>query len=305
MVSSFPDAAERYDVIIVGAGPAGLSAALVLGRSRRRVLLLDDGGPRNLASRRAHGFFTQDGASPLALRELGLAQLRPYAVTFMSRHVTSADKVEGRFVVRTDAETWIGKKLLLATGMRDYEPEILGLRELVGCGVYHCPYCDGWEHRDLRLGSFGPREDGPESALALLTWSRDVALFTHGTPLAPSVRVKIEAYGVRIYESKVRSLEPGCGRLRAVHLMSGEAVPLDALFIHAGQEQRSPLIEGLGCELAPNRAALTGHRQRTRVDGLYIAGDAAVSVQSIAVAAAEGYVAAVSINRELRQDEFP
>ncbi|MGC4063925.1 MAG: NAD(P)/FAD-dependent oxidoreductase [Polyangiaceae bacterium] len=297
--------ATRFDVIIVGAGPAGLSAALVLGRSRRNVLLFDDGGPRNLAARRVHGFFTREDATPSELRELGLAQLRPYPVVFVERHITSARIEEGSFVVRADGDAWCARKLLLATGMRDFEPEIPGLRELVGRGVHHCPYCDGWENRDRRLGCIGPREDGPEGALGLLTWSHDVSLFTQGTVIEPAVHARLERHGVRIYEARIRALEPDGEGLRAVHLESGERVLLDALFVHAGQEQRSPLIEGFGCELAPNQAARTEHRQRTRTPGLYIAGDAAVSVQSVAVAAAEGYIAAVTINRELRQEQFP
>jgi thioredoxin reductase len=305
MVTPFLDPRTQFDVIVVGAGPAGLSAALVLGRSRRNVLLFDDGGPRNLAARRVHGFFTREAATPSELRTLGLAQLHPYSVTFIERHVTSAEIEAEGFVVHVDAHAWRSKKLLLATGMRDYEPEIAGLRDLVGRGVHHCPYCDGWEHRDCRLGCLGPHEDGADGALGLLTWSRDVTLFTHGTSVESSLHARLARYGVKIYESKVNALEGGEERLRAVHLDSGEVVPLDALFVHAGQEQRSPLIAGLGCELAPNQAARTEHRQRTRIPGLYIAGDAAVSVQSVAVAAAEGYIAAVSINRELRQEEFP
>jgi thioredoxin reductase len=295
---------QPYDAIIVGAGPAGLSAALVLGRCRRNVLVLDDGLPRNAAAREVRGFLTCDGMSPERLRELALEQLKPYRVTLVSAHVTSAAKQEGSFVVSALGEHWRGRRLLLATGVRDRWSEIPGVAELAGACVFQCPYCDGWEVRERDLGVYAPCPEAADVALGLRTWSSRVTLFTGGLALPDAERAKLERHGVRCYEAELAEVVADQGKLHGVRLSTGRVVRLEALFIHAGQEPRNVLAAQLGCRLEAQGTIDAGPRQQSNVPGLFIAGDLAVDIQAVAVAVADGYRAAVAINRELREEDF-
>lgn len=304
-VSSLHSIHDFFDVIIVGAGPAGLSGALVLGRCQRRVLLFDDGTARNAASRAVHGFFTRDGCSPADLQRIGFEQLRPYSVTIHRAHVSRASKVPGGFAVYADHTHWCGKKLLLATGVRDRELDVPGAAELTGAGVYQCPYCDGWEVRGRALGAYVPNHEAVEFALGMLTWSSDVALFTGGlVRLDRRARERLARHRIATYEAPVTAIAGEPGRLEAIVLASGERVRRDALFVHAGQTTHSKLAQELGCRVLPNGTIRAGDRQNTQIRGLYIAGDLATDVQAISVAVADGYKAGVAINRELREEQF-
>jgi thioredoxin reductase len=294
-----------YDVMIVGAGPAGLSAALVLGRARERVLVLDDGQPRNKRAQHSHGFYSRDGAPPEQLRREALEQLAPYAVRFESAHVTSVQRIEDGFELASEHQRWRGRKLLIATGMQEHDSNIGGIVDNLGAGVFCCPYCDGWELQDLALGGLATGPGADEYALALLSWSDRVTLFTHGcAPLTDRDREKLRRYGVRICEQPIDRVVGGADcRLRGVQLVDGSLVEVDALFLHAGAYQHSPLARAAGCEVIREADAIkTYGPQKTNIEGLYVAGDAAAHVSSIAVAVADGYRAALAIHTELRRE---
>jgi thioredoxin reductase len=304
MSSNTGAADEIFDVIIVGGGPAGLSGALVLGRCRRRVLLLDEGLQRNAASAATHGFFTRDGAMPAALYEAGREQLTAYDVHHGRVHVERVQLRDGIFTVSGDGQQWHSRKLLLATGVRDRWLESPGAEALAGVGVYQCPYCDGWEVRDRALGLYAPTDDAADVALGLKAWSDRVSLFTNGRKLAPEQRARLERHQVRMHESRVLGLIHGGGRLQGLRLEGNEQVAVDALFVHAGQESRSRLAEQLGCPTKSDGRISVGQHQDTPVHGLYVAGDLSAPLQAIAIAVAEGYKAGVYINRELREEAF-
>jgi thioredoxin reductase len=296
--------ADAYDVIIVGAGPAGLSAALVLGRCRERVLVLDDGQPRNKRSRSVHGFYTRDGTPPETLRAEALQQLQPYDVQVESVHVAEVRRCDDRFEVASDHHRWIGRKLLLATGLYEIDSQIPGVADNIGAGVFCCPYCDGWEVRDLSLGGLVTGAGAAEFGLALLSWSARVTLFTNGeAPLKEDERARLARNRVKVVENPiVRVLEGHAGRLKGLQLDDGSRVEVDALFLHAGQHQHSTLAHALGCEAADEATIKTRGHQHTNVPGVYVAGDAAAHVNSIAIAVADGYKAALAIHTELRRE---
>lgn len=296
---------SHYDAVIVGGGPAGLSAALTLGRCRRRVLVCDAGQPRNASAAAAHGYLTRDGIAPLELLAIGREQLRPYGVEFRRVEVTDAACVADGFDVELEGGTRLRtRKLLLATGVVDHLPNIAGLRELYGRSVHHCPYCDAWEVRDQPLAVYGRGDRGVGLAIALTTWSDDVALCTDGRVRLPSgAQEELDRFGIRVFQERITRLDGTNGILDRIVFASGDALPRRALFFNTGQQHRSPLAVRLGCQMNSRGVVRTRRLEESSVPGLYVAGDASRDVQSVVVAAAEGAKAAIAINKALLADE--
>lgn len=295
-----------YDAIIVGGGPAGLSAALVLGRCRRRVLVCDAGRPRNAASREMHGYLTRDGIRPDELLRLGREELEGYGVEFRKVEVVEAACLgkDGFRVVLHDGTRLDARKLLLATGVRDILPAIEGIEEFYGLGVHHCPYCDGWEHRDTVLVAYGRGRAGLGLAMSLRTWSERVVVCTDGRAyLGRRDLNRLGRNGVGLRQERVVRLEGEGGRLARLVFASGPPLDCGAMFFNTGQYQRSSLPTTLGCVFKKDGGVKHDHRQRTGVPGLYLAGDASRDVQFVIVAAAEGAKAATAINRELQDED--
>ena len=297
-----------YDVIIVGAGPAGLSAALVLGRCRRRVLVCDSGRPRNAASQALHGYLTRDGIAPVELLRIGRDQLRQYdTIDWQDAEVVEAEcRPDRRFrVALTDGREFASRKLLIATGVVDSLPEIDGFRDLFGRSVFHCPYCDGWELRDEPLAVYGRGARGLGLSLELIGWSRDIVLCTDGPPeIDADGRERLARNGIAVRQDRVDRLEGRDGRLERIVFARGDALPRRALFFTTGQTQQSRLALRLGCEFNEKGTVRTGKYEATHLPGLYVAGDASRAVQWVVVAAAEGAEAAFAINTDLLREDL-
>jgi thioredoxin reductase len=295
----------RYDCIIVGAGPAGLSAALMLGRCRRRVLVCDAGESRNARSKGLHNFLTRDGIAPLEFLRLARKEAEEYpTIEFLAAEVKDVRRTSGGFTVVLADRTELGaRKLLLATGVVDDLPDIDGLRPLYGTSVHHCPYCDGWEWRDQPIAIFGRGEEGAALALALTVWSDDLVLCTDGpNGLTRTQREQLERAGIAVREDEVVRLEGQRGWLSRVIFAEGEPLPRRALFLSSAQHQRSDLALRLGCRFTEKGAVNTGSCEATDVPGLYVAGDASKDAQFVIVAVAEGAEAGMAINKTLLKD---
>lgn len=296
-----------YDVIIVGGGPAGHSAALLLGRCRRRVLVCDSGQYRNAASRALHGYLSRDGIDPTDARRIACEQLRRYE-TVELRHVEVADaaRLGDRFeIALPDGTRLTARKLLLATGVVDLVPPIPGLEPLYGRSVFHCPYCDGWEMRDEPLAVYGRGRLGRGLALELTAWSDDLVLCTDGpAELHSADRERLARKGVAIREERIARLEGTGGALERIVFADGEVLARAALFFNTGQRQRSALPAKLGCAFTPSGDVWTGAYAASNVPGLYVAGDASRLVQLAIIAAAEGAEAAFAINTALLQEDL-
>ena len=294
---------ESYDVLIIGAGPAGLSGALVLGRARRKVCMIDSGHGRNERAPHAHGIFTRDGATPAELRRMGRAQLEPYDVTIHDDEVVSIDGSDGHFVARTrGGRVAEGRKLLLATGMRDRIPDRPGFKELLGRSVLVCPYCDGWENRDRRLAAFGPAKAAPELALSLRTWSDHVTCITPGERVSDEDRTALLRNGVVIHEDDVHHLDVDGETLKGIALASGVRIDCDVVFVKFGEEQAAPFVHQFDCQLTDNNTVCPREGERAGAPGVFVAGDASHDLQLVAIAISEGVKAACAINTELRKE---
>jgi thioredoxin reductase len=298
-----------YDVIIVGGGPAGLSAALVLGRCRRRVLVCDAATPRNAAAQAVHCFLTRDGTPPARLLRKAREEARGYGVRLLSARVVSARRdcspnpPPDPFEVTVESgKVYRARKLLLATGVVDVLPDVEGARDFYGRGVHHCPYCDGYEYRGKRLAAFGDGKAAAGLALSLRTWSGKVTACTNGADLSGEDTEQLARNGIALRTERVVRLE-GEDVLRRVVFASGPALGCDALFFNTDKVQQSDLAAQLDCPRTEWGQPRSTRKQRTDVPGLFLAGDADGEVQFAIVAAAEGATAAVVINSELQAED--
>lgn len=298
-----PAGAIDFDVIVIGAGPAGMSAALVLARCRHSVLVVDSGKPRNAAARGVHAYLTRDGISPLELRALGRQELRRYRVTVRAGEAVSAKGARGGFrVLLASGEALRSRGLVIATGVRDRIPDIPGLAPLYGKSVHHCPFCEGWEERDRPLAVYGKGKAGHGLALKLKAWSADVVLVSDGpSGLRSRPRRELEAEGIALLEERIAAVEGIRGRLRRIRFADGSTLERAAMFFATGHEQSCDLALQLGCSFTRSGAVRTGRGEKTCVPRLYVVGDASRDVQLSIFAAAEGVKAAVFLHAELDQ----
>jgi thioredoxin reductase len=283
---------QQLDAVVVGGGPAGLSAALALGRARRRVLVLDTGRPANIESSAIGGLLGQGGVAPVELRRAGREQLVDLpTVEVRDAAVVDADAApEGLGVRLCDGSELRTRTLVLAHGLSYEPPALPGIEPLWGRSVFHCPFCDGWEVRDRALAVHGNGPDAVRSALVVSGWSSDVVLLTDGPArLGDSGRGLLAAAGVRVREEPVRRLAGHEGRLDRIEFASGSAEERDALFVRTRREQPNGLAAALGCELTAGGTIVTDGDGRTAAPNVYAAGDAATErLRSVAAAIGTG-----------------
>jgi thioredoxin reductase len=266
-----------YDAVIVGGGPAGLSAALVLGRANKRVLVVDDGRPANAVSEGVGGLLGHDRVKPAELRESGRRQLEEHAAVEI-RHgaVEDAERVRDGFLVRaTGGPPVRTHAIVLAHGLRYDPPSLPGIEALWGRSVFHCAFCDGWEVRNRPLAFHGSGPDAVRSALVLAGWSNDVVLCTDGAP-DPGGAV-LAAAGVRVRTEPIARLSGEHGRLERIEFTHGPAERREALFVTTRRDQPNGLAAALGCELTDAGTIVADADGRTSVPGVYAAGDAATA----------------------------
>jgi thioredoxin reductase len=297
---------NEYDVVIVGGGAAGLSAALVLARARRRVLVVDSGDPRNAPAAHLHGFLSRDGLPPGDLLDAGRAEVLGYGGEVVNDLVTGAARHDSdRVVLELAGGRHVSaRRVLVATGLRDELPDIPGLRERWARDVLHCPYCHGWEVRDRRLGVLGSAS--PETvryAQIVRQWASDVLLFVPAGTLTGRQRSELAARDIGVVEGDVAAVVVTGGALSGVEMTDGRTVPRDALFVPPRFVPSSDLLIDLGCDLDDDGWVVMDSSGRTSVPGVWVAGNVANPRAQLITAAGEGSAAAIAINADLVDDE--
>jgi thioredoxin reductase len=281
-----------FDCLVVGAGPAGLSAALTLGRARRRVLVLDSGKPRNHAARAMHGVLGHDGLAPAELRSRGVEEVGRYGIEVRPAEVGEASVVDGG--IEVDGVT--ARTLILATGLLDATPDIEGFDAIYGISAHTCPYCDGWEHADQRIAVFAGGPAAEHVGPLLRQWSSDVIVFS------PDVSGDI---GVPVVPEPISRFVSDEGRLTAIELVDRDPIERDVLFFHVAMEPRSALARSLGCALNDAGFIVAAPEDRqTSVDRVYAAGNCADPMQNVPLAIADGARAGVAVNVRLVGEGF-
>lgn len=296
---------ETYDVVIVGAGAAGLSGALVLARARRRVAVVGSGAPRNAPAEHMHGFLSRDGMPPAELLAAGAEEAAGYGAEMISDSVVGAEPAgESQFALRLGGgATLRARRVLVATGLRDELPPLPGVRERWGRDVLHCPYCHGYEVRDQPIGVLGGPEPGAAAravhlALLLPQWSDDVVFFPNTMPLSDDDRAHLGARGVQVLEGSVSRLVVD-DRLRGVELDDGRAVPRTAMFVAPAFRANDDVLVALGCAFDDNGWVVTDATGRTSVPGVWAAGNVSNPAAQVISAAGAGSTAAIAINGDL------
>ncbi len=292
---------EVHDVVVVGAGAAGLNAALLLGRARRKVVVIDAGEPRNAPAAHMHGFLSRDGLPPATLLDLGRAEIARYGIPVLRGRVEQID--HGYYVRMAGGVVLKARRVLIATGLRDELPDIPGVRERWGRDLLHCPYCHAYEVRDQPLAVLGTHPGAVHQALLLRQWSDDVVFLPHTLDLTAQDREQLEARGLHLIEGEIKHLVVDDDRLRGIELADGRVVPRTAAFLFPRFVPHDELLTRLGCDKDDIGWVVTDRTGRTSVTGVWAAGNVIDPRAQVVAAAGMGSTAAFAINTDLLDED--
>ncbi len=297
---------DEYDVVVVGGGAAGLSAALVLARARRSVAVVDAGEPRNAPAAHMQGFLSRDGMPPGDLVAAGRDEVRGYGGDLVAGVVTEAiQDTAGLYrLLLADGGQLCARRLVVATGLRDELPDVAGVRERWGRDLLHCPYCHGYEVRDQQLGVLGGTPDAVQHALLLRQWSSDVLYLPHTDTVTADEREQLAARAVGIVEGQVSRLVVEQDQLYGLELDDGTIVPRTAVFVRPRLVPNAGLLTGLGCAADDTGWVATDRTGRTSVPGVWVAGNAGDPRAQVITAAGEGSAAAIAVNADLVAEDI-
>ncbi|WP_449622800.1 NAD(P)/FAD-dependent oxidoreductase, partial [Robertmurraya sp. Marseille-Q9965] len=295
---------DKFDCIVIGAGPAGLSAALTLGRARRKIALFDNGTNRNRVTQESHGFLTRDGIKPQEFKEIALKEIEAYPSVYISNETVieiNKDTEKNVFLVNTSNDnSYLTEKILLATGIQEEFP-LPQIRQYYGKSLFSCPYCDGWELRDKPLAIIAENDEHIiHMSKLVFNWSKDLIVFTNGQQLSNNVRNEFVGKKIKIYTEVIKSLHGDDGNLERIELVSGENILRSGGFVVPSFYRPNKFAEQLNSQVNENGGIITDGAGRTTVNGVYIAGETEMlGPSALMIAAADGSRAAFSINMDL------
>lgn len=297
---------NKFDVIIIGGSYAGLSAGLALGRSLRKVLIIDAGKPCNSPTPRSHNFITQDGVAPGKIAAIARLQVEKYStVQFYKGKATEAESVSGGFTISTDnGESFDAKKLIFAAGLKDIMPRIEGFSSCWGKSILHCPYCHGYEVKQVKTGIIANGDMAFHYATLISNWTNELSVFTNGnSTLTQEQQAQLQKHSIKIFEAKVQELVHDNGQLTKIILEDASEYELSAIYSAPETKQHCELPERLGCEINDDGLVQVDPFQKTTVPGVYACGDSA-NMRSVAMAVSSGQIAGVVSNKELVEESF-
>lgn len=294
---------------IIGGGPAGLNAALVLGRAKRNVILFDNNQPRNAVTQESHGFITRDGVTPREFRNFAHQDIRKYpSVKIKELKIVKVTKESNSMfqLVTHEGEIYLSKKVIIAIGLKERLPNVKGIRDFYGKSIFNCPYCDGWELRDQPLVLISENNHATHMAKVLYQWSKDLIVCTNGKRIISDADVQLfNEKGIRIKQQQIAKLSGLDGKLEKVIFEDGTEIDRVGGFVTPDLEQPNNLAQALGCELSENGGIIIDSLGRTSVEGIYAAGDTTLAAPTqLVIAASEGNRAAMGVNYDLTMEEF-
>lgn len=299
-----------FDCAIIGGGPAGLNAALVLGRSRRNTILFDNNNPRNAVTQESHGFITRDGIRPKEFREIAHRDISKYhSVIYNKEKITSITRGKDQLfeLVTSTDKLYQSKTIIISTGLKDVLPEIENISDYYGKSLFNCPYCDGWEMRDKPLVVIIEEQtQGFHFIQTVYNWSKDLVVCTNGKSILDSEQKRlILNKGIKIMENKIINFEGKDGQIEKINFENEERIFRKGGFVLPQPVQASDFAKKLGCEYNSLGGISVDFYGRTNIQGVYAAGDASVFAPAqLIIAAADGLKAAAGVNRDLIQKEF-
>lgn len=301
------DTNKEFDVIIVGGSYAGLSAALALGRSLRKVLILDSGRPCNRMTPHSHNFITQDGEKPAAIAEKAKVQVLRYdSIEFLEDTAINGSKTETGFLITTQSgKSFVSKKLVFATGILDIMPSIKGFAECWGISIVHCPYCHGYELSHRKTGIIANGERAFHLASLVHNLTDDISILSSGPAVFENRQLqKFRKYNIEIIESELREIEYSKGQIKNVIFNDGRAIAFESMYAALPFKQHSDIPGQLGCRITEPGYIEVDNFQRTSVPGVFACGDNSAMMRSVANAAYSGNLTGAMVNKELTDEQF-
>lgn len=298
---------RKFDVIILGGSYSGLSAAMALGRSLRKVLVIDAGNPCNRQTPHSHNFLTQDGKTPAEISSEARKQVAQYeTVSFYDGFAKEGKAIQTGFEIKTEkGETFEGKRLIFATGLKDIMPEIPGFSECWGISVIHCPYCHGYEVRNEKTGILANGDFGFEFGKLINNWTKDLTVFTNGkSTLTTEQTDALASHGIKIIETEIEKINHKEGKINHLKLKNGREFPLTALYAKVDNTQNSEILSALNIELTDHGHINTDPMQKTNIPGVFACGDSTTMFRSVSYAVSSGTMAGAACNKTLVDEEF-
>jgi thioredoxin reductase len=298
---------HNFDVIIIGGSYSGLAAGMALGRALRKVLIIDSGAPCNRQTPYSHNFLTQDGKSPAEIRELAFQQVQKYhTVQFFNGVAKKGDRTETGFSISLESgETFLSRKLIFATGIKDILPEIPGYTECWGISVLHCPYCHGYEVRNEKTGILANGDSAYEFAALLSNWTKSLTIYTNGrATFTNSQRSKFATRRIKVVEGEIERLEHSNGHLHQIIFKDTSVEPIKVLYGRHPFVQHCEIPQSLGCELNSEGYVMVDLVQKATVYGVFSCGDNSTRMRTVANAVASGTTAGMMANKELIEESF-
>lgn len=296
------------DCVIIGGGPAGLNAALVVARSGRKVILFDEDKPRNAVTQESHGFITRDGITPAEFKKVAQADLMKYPnLVIQKQRVIDIQKVDDMFTIRTmDGSIYQAKKVILSTGLIDVMPQIAGIHEFYGTSLFSCPFCDGWELKNRAVVVISSEEPHALHMTKMMyNWSKDLVVCTNGKNiLSPEQKALFTKKNITVIEDEILHVEGDGGHLKKIRFKNGKEIARDGGLVATSLQQAAPFAHILGCTMNKMGSIETDLFGRTNIAGVYASGDNSNSLSQVIIAAAEGSKAAIGVISDLINEEF-